>query len=589
MIRRCILLLLLLSSLTGATRLSAQVLRELDGQKYIAHTVLPGQTLFALSRHYAVPVEAITNSNPAARQGLSIGQVLLIPIRAQVKKELKTAPALMESELAHIVKKKETLFGIARQYGVEQSDLLTRNPELAAGLKDGMVVVIPVSKVTSVAPEQVKPAVDDKSTSHLVQPGETVFSLSKRFEMSVEDLQAANGGLPAGLKAGTYVRIPAKREPEKPAEPAPVVKPPSTIHKIALLLPFSLEVNDSVQSRSKDKAFYSVTDAAVQFYAGAQMALDSLEHMGLRADITVRDVGDDAGTWTTALKDPALKDIELAIGPFHRQAIESISRSERKAHVVCPVPQSNKVLLGNPNVSKVMSGRPDQMQHMARYVANHHARDNIILCAPDANGEKDLLENMQRTLNESLAKRPDRMRDSVIVVHGAKGVVNDVMTKLNANQLNVVVVPSESVEFVSSLISRLADRSRETRIVVFGLNSWTGMETIEYAKLEAVKATIPVSSYIDYGTPSVQRFVKAYRDRYENEPGDYAFLGFDVTFFYGTALMQFGASFPQHFDQVMTNPLHMSFKLMKTGEENGFRNENVVMLRFQPEGLRPIP
>ena len=87
----------------------------------------------------------------------------------------------------------------------------------------------------------------------------------------------------------------------------------------------------------------------------------------------------------------------------------------------------------------------------------------------------------------------------------------------------------------------------------------------------------------------MQRFVKAYRDRFENEPGDYAFLGFDVTFYYGTALMQFGSSFPEHFDQVMTNPLHMSFKLMKTGEENGFRNENVVMLRFQPEGLRPIP
>ncbi len=589
MIRRCTYLLLLCTALLGPVRLSAQVLRVLDGQKYIAHTVLPGQTLFALSRHYAVPVEAITNSNPAARAGLSIGQVLLIPVSAQVKKELKTAPALMESELAHIVKKKETLFGIARQYGVDQSDLLTRNPELAAGLKLGMVVVIPVSKVTTVGPEQVRPAVDDKSTSHLVQPGETIFSLSKRFEVSVEELQAANGGLPAGLKAGTYVRIPARREPEQPAPPAPVAPSANATHRIALLLPFSVETNDSVRSRSKDKAFYSVTDAAVQFYAGARMALDSLEHLGLRAELTVLDVGDDAGTWTTALKDPALNDIELAIGPFHRQAIESISRSERGAHVVCPVPQSNKVLLGNPNVSKVMSGRPDQMQFMARYVADHHARDNIILCSPDANGEKDLLENMRRTLNESLVKRPDRMRDSVIVVHGAKGVVTEVMTKLNANQLNVVVVPSESVEFVSSLVSKLADRSRETRIVVFGLNSWTGMENIEGAKLEAVKATIPVSSYIDYGTPSVQRFVKAYRDRYENDPGDYAFLGFDVTFYYGTALKQFGSVFPEHFEQVHTNPLHMSFKLMKTGEENGFRNENVVMLRFQPEGLRPIP
>ena len=109
----------------------AQDVREVDGKKFRAHTVEAGQTLFALSRHYAVPVDALLAANPAAASGLSIGQVVLVPLAAVNKKELRTAPALHAGELMHRVARKETLYGIARRYGVELADLMARNPELS--------------------------------------------------------------------------------------------------------------------------------------------------------------------------------------------------------------------------------------------------------------------------------------------------------------------------------------------------------------------------------------------------------------------------------------------------------------------------
>jgi LysM repeat protein len=206
MMMRSILIVLVLLLAGCRSIVGAQEIREVDGQKYIAHTVLKGQTLYAISRHYAVPVDAITQANPAATQGLSLGQVLLIPVKAQVKKELKVAPAFVEGELAHTVAKKETLFGIAHKYGVSEGDLHSRNPELANGLRIGMIVMIPVAKVTSVPASEVAPPADDKSTPHLVQAGETIYSLSKRYDLTPEEIQTANGGLSQGLKAGTYVR-----------------------------------------------------------------------------------------------------------------------------------------------------------------------------------------------------------------------------------------------------------------------------------------------------------------------------------------------------------------------------------------------
>ena len=565
----------------------AQVLREVDGEKYIAHTVLKGQTLYAISRHYAVAPEVITRTNPAARTGLSVGQVLLIPVKEQVKKELKTAPALMEGELAHQVKKKETLFGIAHRYGVDQQVLLERNPGLSGGLKEGMIVVVPVARITNVPTEQIAPAADDRSKAHLVQPGETIYSLSKEYGVSVEELQSANGGPSVALKAGTYIRIPAKAEEPVKTEPARPTTLEGMAH-VAILLPFATALNDSALHHKDAKGFHPVTHAAVQFYAGALMAIDSLKAQGLKAGIEVLDVGEDAKTWTPALRSPAVREADLCIGPFHRQALESLSRSAPNAHIVCPVPQTNKVLLGSPNISKVVSGRPDQLQFMARYIAARHAKDNILLITADVAAEKEQRENMQRTLDEALAQRTDRLRDSVVAIPSGKNALTDLVARLSASQLNVVVVPSDNVEFVAALVNRLEPLAEDKRIVVFGTNAWMNMEPLEASKLEKLKVAVPASTFIDHTAPAVQHFVQAYRDRYHNEPGDYAFLGFDVTYFYLRGLMAFGRALPEHFAEVDARPLHMAFKLNRTGAENGYRNEGGFLLQYQEAGLRPL-
>lgn len=582
-----IALLLGITVLVGCrSTMNAQELREVDGQKYIAHKVLKGQTLFAISRHYAVPVGSITGNNPGTDHGISVGQVLLIPVKAQVKKELKSAPALMDGELAHTVRKKETLYGIARSYGVDPQELMARNPN-AAGLKVGSILIIPIAHVTTQPAAVIAPAVEDQSDAHLVQPGETIFSLSKRYDIPVEDIQSANGGLPQGLKAGTYVRIPAKKTLPEPVAPPVPVHAQGSLFKVALLLPFCADENDSAQAHQRErKGMYKVTDAAVQFYAGARMALDSLGTLGLNADLTVMDVGEDAHVWDQALKDRTLKDEDLCIGPFHRAAIEKLSRLAPAAHIVCPVPQTNKVLLGNPNVSKVVGGRPDQVQQMARYVAYRHARDNIILCMPEIASERELREQVSRALREALADVPGKLRDSVLVASVGKRDPGDVIAKLSSTAMNVVVVPSEEVEFVTQLVKKLADAVPSKRITLFGLNSWTEMETLEPAELEALNTCVPASTWIDRDDPRVRAFITDFRERFQNEPGDYAFLGFDVTFFYLSALMQQGRSFPEHFGDVVTRPLHMSFDLRRAGEENGFRNENALMLRYTAEGLR---
>jgi len=565
----------------------AQELREVDGKKFRAHTVEAGQTLFALSRHYAVPVDALLAANPAAASGLSIGQVVLVPLAAVNKKELRTAPAMQAGELVHRVSKKETLFGIARRYGVELADLVSRNPDLSAGLQDGGTVVIPVVQVRDVPAATIAPATATDATMHLVLPGETLFALGQKYGVPTDSILAHNGGLQAGLKAGQYVRIPAP--PKAPAPASTETGTKRERYRIGLLLPLALEANDSVHRADPNrKGLYEVTSIAAQFQCGVRMALDSLAGQGLRAEVLVYDIGEDAGTWGPVLRKQEIRDIDLFLGPFHRSAIDQLAAVTRGGHIVCPVPQTNKLILGHPSVSKVLSGRPDQVQHLARYAVSKYARENILLLRPDIASEKELQAQMLRALQEALRDRPDGLRDSVLIARPGKKEITDLTRQLDPFRENILLVPSEDVEFVSGLITKLAPLQGKYKIKVFGLAAWNSMEVIEPADLDRLNVHVPAATFIDYDDPRVQHFVRTFRERFTADAGPYAFLGFDIAYFYGSALLQEGRDFEERFGLVSTQPLHMGFRMKRMGQENGFGNESTVVLEYRDLGLHRV-
>jgi len=568
---------------------SAQGVRTVNGRKFMVHTVQAGQTLYAISRSFAVPVDDLLAANPASAFGLTIGQELLVPLDAVQKKELKTAPMLRtDGELIHTVRKKETLYGIAKAYGLELNQLLERNPE-AINLNEGMTLVIPVAKVKGEHQGALVPAISDGAILHRVEPGETLFSLSKEYGVDEATIRSANGGLPEGLKAGSNVRIPAAVAPLDTLSMADDFR--KERYKVAFLLPFSADHNDSIMGQAgvnEVPRYYEPTRIAIQFYNGALLAIDSLQRLGLNADISVMDVGDNASTWGPVLKDPALLENDLCIGPFHRSAIEALTRARVKAHIVCPVPQSSKVILGQPLVSKITPTRTDMILQTARYVAHAHAQDNIILVRPSIATEAELQNQMERALNNALAKQTGFHRDSVVVARPGAKDMTSLTVKLDATKLNVVVLPSEDVEFVTRLVVKLKPLADKYRLLLVGMENWTRIESIAAQDLDLLGYTFAATAFTDRNDPKVQAFAKRFRETYSAEPDEYAYLGFDVTFYFLKALMTQGPSFAKHFDLVHTEPLHMGFRMTSTGPENGYRNEHAVMVQQKDLELREV-
>lgn len=568
---------------------SAQEQRMLGGRKFSVHVVQAGQTLYGIAKANAVPVEALLASNPGAQDGLSIGEELLVPLDEVERKQLRSAPVWRaDGELVHVVRKKETLFGISRQYGIELNALLERNPG-GLDLKEGMELVIPVSRVSNAPAGALQPASAIGGLEHRVSAGETLFALGKRYAVDPGSIRSANGGLPEGLKAGSIITIPVPAQQDEAREVPVVPTQLPARFKVAFLLPFALDRNDNVLAALQDGAktnYYEPTRIALQFHNGARMAIDSLMAMGLNADIDFLDLGDEAAAWTRVLKRPGMQDYDLFIGPFHRTAIEQLARINDHTHIVCPVPQSNKVVLGMPNVSKVNTARSDLVKFTARYVVNRFAKENIILARPDITVEKDVQEQTRRALNEALELRNERLRDTVLLARMGRRDLGDLLGKLDRARLNVIIVPSQDVEFVTTLVTKLKQQVYKYDIRLVGMAEWNDMPTVPASDLDALNFTFAAPAFFDPQEPRTKAFIFNYRKRFSSDVDEYALLGFDVTFHYLLALMDHGPGFPEHFAEVATEPLHMGFRMVRTGPENGFRNEYGIML--EQDDLRLI-
>jgi len=118
----------------------------------------------------------------------------------------------------HTVEKGQTLFAIAKFYGKDVNDVVLENPEAIDGIKPGQVLKILVDK----KPVALTTTDTSNFITHKVEQGQTLYSLSKQYGISVEKLKTLNPQLSDGLKVGQVLKIPSNKP--KPATVTPVKK-----------------------------------------------------------------------------------------------------------------------------------------------------------------------------------------------------------------------------------------------------------------------------------------------------------------------------------------------------------------------------
>lgn len=139
------------------------------------HLVAKGETLYSISKKYKISVEELKKNNQLTSNELSLGQELII----------KSTPS-HKSESKHTVQKGETLYSISKKYNVSVSKIKEWNDLESESLKLGQTLILFPTPNTIIKKE------DLKRITHSVIPGETLYSISKDYNMTVEEVIQLN-------------------------------------------------------------------------------------------------------------------------------------------------------------------------------------------------------------------------------------------------------------------------------------------------------------------------------------------------------------------------------------------------------------
>lgn len=570
------------------------VVHTIEGKEYYIHVVDSGNTLFAISRKYAIPRDEIKKANPRLTETLTIGDRLLIPLNKITRRDLDEAPEIDGNFLIHEVQKKNTLYSIAQEYNVEINDIILQNPEVENGLQKGMKLKIPVAKIKSdvASEEYVIPASASPYVTHKVEPKETLYSLSKLYNVSIDSIVLVNNGLQGGLKEGELINMPILKSYKKAIMETIHFDSSSlkTRYKVALLLPFYLdmmkqseEAVDYKTSEEINKEIRQKAKYAIEFYQGFKLAAEELVAQGLNLELSIFDTGNDSSKVLEILIGRKLQNVDLIVGPLYLDNFLMVSdyAKRNQINIVSPVKLSNKVLLGNSYVSKVATSEPIQTKFLGQYMYDSLRFKNMLMVYPDGLQDRRRAELIKKQFNEAAQVASDTSRISPLreVFWNAKDLYG-ITSKLSKEEENIIVAPSNDQSFVTRLLTSL-NMKEDYQFRVIGLPSWEKFENIEISYLHRLNVHLVVSEYSNTESLKDQAFQQKFAEKYESIPEKFSYLGYDVSKYYLSLIAESGTNFELMLPRYKQEGLGRKFNFSKTGIESGFENHSNYIIRYQ--------
>lgn len=574
---------------------------RIDGKAYFVHIVQSGQTLYSISKAYGVTQSEVAIANPDIYAGLKVGQALKIPVKSK-------AIEGNEKFIYHIVKRKETLFGISRAYNVTVDEIIANNPEVKDGLQVSQVLLIPRKVITPVV---TAPAQDSMEfIMHEVQPREGLFAISRQYGVDVKLIEQYNReAIKDGVKLGTTLRIPVKPLAKQAKQDTIVPKPVEILpcqkefdyngepFNIALLLPFTQreetedsEFNDEVESnqvniQTAQKPMSALTRASLEFYQGLLLAIDSMKKEGVSVNLSVFDIKNNPSEIRGLVSMGVLNDENLVFGPLSKnELLPLISFSdEQKIPVVSPFYNGPTEFNNHEHLIEVNQRYQDMLLLFLDSLKFEDSCRYIVINDKDA-----LYSEAIKNFNEQLAVKADSAGvelyryDHRIAEEKSADVQDSLSKVLFPNMENVVIIPSNDEPFIADFLGQLyAVKSfYNLKTKVYGPSRWMRMHNIHDDYLFNLGIRIYSPFYVDYSRADVNSFVGRYREEFRLEPTQFSFLGYDLGIYFISMMKKYGADFTPCLKCYKKQMLQSTFKF--DSKFGTYKNVNQTYIRYLP-------
>ena len=424
----------------------------------------------------------------------------------------------------HKVKKKETIFGISREYGLTIEELIKANPEMNTPgyeLKKGMILNIPYSKAEMEAAEAAKAA------------------------------QAAQA-----RKAEEVVRAAADDVRNREI-------------RLGIMLPLH-NINGDGRRMT-------------EYYRGVLMACDSLKKQGLSIDVHAWNTAEDGNIYKV-LEDPAAAKCDLIIGPLYSKQMDALSAFVTKHDIRLVIPFSINApqLTTNRNIFQVYQSPTEQNEVIiARFIERFKNYHTVVVDCNDSTSKKGIFTfGLRRQMEQ-------RGMDAVVTnLKSTEANFSKAFSRTKPNVVILNTGRSQELGVAFSKINGLKANEPELDITMFGYTDWLLYTRTYLENFYKYNTYIPSVFYYNPLSVGTQRFERKYRQNFRSDMQSslprFAITGFDHAYFFLKGLHKYGKSFNGADGMFGYPPVQTPLKFERYGN-GGLRNRTMMFIHYQPE------
>ena len=575
----------------------SEVIVFINGQKFYVHTVKAGETLYSIGKAYDVAEDVIKSNNPRVADGLKIDQTLKIPLTEKerdVKKRKKEF-------VVHKIKAGETLYAIARQYNIAVSVLREDNPDInPQALAIGQAVWVRRAQMGESSAEEahvemqeyaenLNKAAGDGYQYHVVQAGETIYSLARKYGITEKEFAELND-ISMGLKAGAVVRVPQSQEDNlalidsanSKVDNAVINAQGSDENIIFRALASEQELNIALMLPlnvgGKPNASY------VEFYQGFLLGLEDVkQRYNGKTSLTLYNTEHDSIRVENIVKSQLFEATNLIVGPVYEDELKPVLTyaAEHSVPVVSPLA----------NI---------ELQHSALYQLAPAAEHKYDKVAELINGDKEICliytdSNDKEFEAEIMKLLEGKSYNSYTYTFDKESIftprtettrqLEETIDILNTDkEILFIVFANRETDvdrilgtFASSKVSNTERSIKVARYSVLGTSRWGRFANIDLTTLFNNNVMMISTYHAKRDSEVVRAFDSRYIKAYNALPSLYAYRGYDSAVIFGGGMR---SDIEYNMLDKRYMPLQTGYKFEQASEGGKYVNREWVLVKY---------
>ena len=455
----------------------------------------------------------------------------------------------------HVVQGGETLYSLARLHHTTIDKILSINPGLTVeSLQAGQTILLPTGGAA------------ESPTTHVVSKGDTMWNIAKRYNITVDELVAANPEMKQAdykLKKGSIINIPAVTTASN--SPTQTATPISKTVGIAFLLPM--------------KATGVEGERSVEFYRGFLMAADKLRDNG--RDINIYTYNEDANqsSLVTIINKLKTQKPDVIIGPVYPAHFTEVANFAKEQQIRMVVPFSSKAWQVHTTPQLCLLNTPMQYQQIFAadlFLKIFKIRNAVFMHINNAN-EQTFTQQLKGRLNAA---------GVTTTVCNLDAPLTQLKSACAKNKQTVIVPDNSDPAVLRQLLERIKQfcaQYPKYKVSLFGYPGWLDHEQALREDFHVADTYIYTNAFYNPYSRGIAEFNAQYKAWFNAEPLDVTprmgLLGYDLATHLLQGFFTYGKNFTTQ--RAGTGMLQSDMRFAATEAGGGLVNNSVSFIHYK--------